>query len=334
MLGLLSNIYGYFVGRRNRNFDAGRIEVYKPDIPVISIGNISTGGSGKTPFSIWLAQRIIELEGAPAVVGRGYKRKGKGLVLVSDGLSILADYRQAGDEMSLIAEKLKIPVVVDKKKVVAAQYANENLIIDCIIIDDGFQHRYVYRDLDIVIIDEATIKNQFLLPKGRLREMPESLKRADIIVYNNTSLELSDNYGKIVVKAHTKISGIKLMQNDENSELASEISGKFAAVCGIANPQRFFSSLEEKKINIEKKYIFGDHHNYTCKHINKIIKYCVKNSIGRIITTEKDYVKLKEFQQLFQNNSINCYVLEIVLKIDSGQKELEEKICKILKIKL
>lgn len=333
MLGLLSNIYGYFVNRRNRKFDTGRIEIYKPDIPVISIGNISTGGSGKTPFSIWLAQRIIELEGAPAVVGRGYKRKGNGLVLVSDGSSILADYREAGDEMSLIAEKLKIPVVVDKKKVIAAQYANENLIIDCIIIDDGFQHRYVYRDLDIVIIDEATIKKQYLLPKGRLREMPGALKRADIIVYNNTSLELPDNYGKIVVKAHTKIAGIKLMQDDETNQTAPEITGKFVAVCGIANPQRFFGSLEEKKLNIEKKFIFKDHQNYSCKHINRIIEYCKKNSIGQIITTEKDYVKLKEFQHLFQNNSINCYVLEIELEIDSGLKELDEKICKILKIK-
>jgi len=339
LLRLFENIFGYFVERRNRSFDLNRIEQYKGKIPVISIGNISVGGSGKTPFTIELAKLLLERGIRPAVIGRGYKRKSKGGIIVADGKQILSSAEEAGDEMLLIAQKLNVPVVLHQKKYEAARIVEDNFNVDIILLDDGFQHRKLHRNLDIVILDSKTIEKPYLLPRGRLREPLKSILRADIIC-----LYSENDYRKIagfvgndaeLFYISVKKDGIYNLENYNHlaihsalqqgnfnnihlNEVLKNKEKKFATLSSIANPERFFNSIDG--INFFHSFIFKDHHQYSKKEILKIIKCCKNIDINSLITTEKDAVKLYRFNELFKSNSIFVYVFSIKIDILNFQK--------------
>ncbi len=338
-LKLFENIFGSFVERRNNSYDLNKIEQYRGKIPVISIGNISVGGSGKTPFTIELAKLLLERGICPAVIGKGYKRKSKGGIIVSDGKQCISNAEEAGDEMLLIAQKLNVPVVLHQKKYEAARIVEENFNVDVILLDDGFQHRKLHRNLDIVILDSKTIDKPYLLPRGRLREPLKSILRADIICLYSES-----DYKKIacfigndaeVFYISVKKDGIynlekynpvachnDLRQGNSNNfqfnEILKDNEKKFATISSIANPERFFNSI--KDILFSHSFIFQDHHQYSEKDILKIIKCCKKKDINNLITTEKDAVKLYRFNELFKSNSIFIYVFSIKIDILNFQK--------------
>ncbi|MDQ1266970.1 MAG: tetraacyldisaccharide 4-kinase, partial [Bacteroidota bacterium] len=210
MLSALSKIYGAAVVWNNKRFDSGSIIPVKCKAPVISIGNISAGGSGKTPFTIMLTKEIIRMGYRPAIVGKGYKRKSRGLKIVSDGIEIFTNPVEAGDEMFMLAERLRVPVIVHDTKAEAALVADNRFKPDVIIIDDGFQHRGLYRDLDIVLLDAASLERPYLLPKGRLREPLSSLNRADIISIPEDGVKLTDEFinNKLIIASSVQPAGI------------------------------------------------------------------------------------------------------------------------------
>ncbi len=315
MLSLLSNIFGYFVKRRNNKFDRGLIPIYKAKIPVISIGNLSAGGTGKTPFTMYLAKLLIDNGVQPAIISRGYKSNKTDGVIVCDNNSIIADSDSAGDEMIMLANNLHIPIVTHCKKYLAAQIVEKNFNVDCILVDDGFQHRFLHRDIDIVLIDNETINKPFLIPKGRLRETFSALKRADIVVINENIKDYSilDKYilNKLVVRNINKAVGFYSVEN--NSEFKIDKSIKITAFSGIAKNQNFNNSLAEYDVNISKHFCFSDHHKYCDSEINSIIDYSVKNKINTIITTEKDAVKMCKHLFKFKDNNLDL----IYLKLDT-----------------
>ncbi|HPO61720.1 MAG TPA: tetraacyldisaccharide 4'-kinase [Candidatus Kapabacteria bacterium] len=338
-LRLFENIFGYFVERRNNSFDLNRIKQYRGKIPVISIGNISVGGSGKTPLTIELAKLLLERGIRPAVIGRGYKRKSSGGIIVSDGKQILSSAEEAGDEMLLIAQKLNVPVVLHQKKYEAARIVEENFNVDVILLDDGFQHRKLHRNLDIVILDTKTIEKPYLLPRGRLREPLKSILRADIIcLYSeNDYKEIAGLIGNDseVFYISVKKDGIynlekynpvacysELKQGKFNEinfcENLNDNEKKFATLSSIANPERFFNSIKE--VHLAHSFIFQDHHQYSENDILKIIKCCKNKNINSLITTEKDAVKLYRFNGFFKSNSIFIYVFSIKIDILNFQK--------------
>lgn len=292
-------------------------------MPVISIGNLSVGGSGKTPMVIEFCDIMKTLGYAPCVVGRGYKRKGRGIQLVSDGENILTNATTGGDEMVLIAKNAKVPVIAgdSKSKVVRAIDAGEFPISpNCIIVDDGFQHRQLYRNLDIVLVDKNTLKRPYLLPKGRLREPFSSLKRADAIILTKgaTQAELNAIYPteKPVFTATYGLSEpYSLFQN--MSVDATDV----VAVTGIANPSVFVDMLRDTGVNVVDTMAYSDHHSYAEQDIAKII---ARRSV--IATTEKDAVKLEAFSDVFISNNINVLVYPLSVSISSGMAELLELI--------
>jgi len=339
LLKLFENIFGSFVERRNNSFDLNKIEQYRGKIPVISIGNISVGGSGKTPFTIELAKLLLESGIHPAVIGRGYKRKSTGGIIVSDGKQILSSAEEAGDEMLLIAQKLNVPVVLHQKKYEAARIVEENFNVDVILLDDGFQHRKLHRNIDIVILDSKTIEKPFLLPRGRLREPLKSILRADIIClysesdYRNIAGFISNDAAVFYISV--KKDGIYYLAKynpiacdsefqKENyinvpfEEVLNDKEKKFATLSSIANPERFFNSIND--IRFSHSFIFQDHYQYSEKDILKIIKNCKNKDINSLITTEKDAVKLYRFNELFKSNSIFVYVFSIKIDILDFQK--------------
>lgn len=339
MLRALSNIYGYLVSRRNKQFDSGRLEIIKMNSPVISVGNISTGGTGKTPFAIMLANKLIEMGYQPSVAGRGYARKKKDISIISDGNEIFGSVADAGDEMFMLAQKLHIPVVVNDSKVKAAKILDDTFNPDLIIIDDGFQHRWLNRDLDIVLIDERTLANPELMPRGRLREPLTSLSRADIIVIigDVEDIRAIEDYSKnsLIIRANTITDKEYNLFSDYpiDDEERSKAKEKAIAFSGIANPKKFHTSLIENAWNIADSISFPDHYRYSKSDLLKIEKRCRKYNTNNIITTEKDAVKLIEFREFFIENKLNCYVFSIEMIIIEKEEEFFQKIVSIIKSK-
>jgi tetraacyldisaccharide 4'-kinase len=331
MKKILSELFKIAVIRKNKNFDSGKRKIHKCVSPVISVGNLSIGGSGKTPFVQTLTRIIKEIGFKPAIVGRGYKRKSKGEIIVSDGTNILVDAKTGGDEMLLLAETLKVPVVANEMKYIGALRTESMFEIDCIIIDDGFQHRFLYRDLDILLIDSETLENPYLIPKGRLREPLDSMKRTDVICLlgniepKKFGIEQFLD-GKLVLKIKAE-HGKPYFLNSKIGIVSDDAmiipnDKKVIAICGIAKPKNFQLMIEALNYIIIENVEFDDHHYYKISDIEYIINKCKNAKIGTLATTEKDAVKLKEFGNVFAENNINVLVFPIFMKIEQGEDEL------------
>ena len=310
---------------RNFLYDIKLKKVKKFKKPVIGVGNITTGGTGKTPMVIEIAKILVKLNRKPVIISRGYKRSSKGTVIVSDNNNILASVTKAGDEPLLMANKLKnIPIVVDKNRYRAAQIASSKFDFDVVILDDSFQHRKIFKDLNLVMINyQEKDKNYRLLPVGRLREPHGSLKRSDLIIWSkyNKNFKIS-NFNKKIIKSSKE-------QLFTTIDLKKRFSKKYNILvfCAIGDPQSFIDLLNSNKLNIVHKIIFKDHQKLSIKKLNELIDLKNKYNADYIVTTEKDWVKLPES---FKKNKIFKYFeLEVKFK-NNDKKLLVEKIRKLI----
>ncbi|MCX6154370.1 MAG: tetraacyldisaccharide 4'-kinase [Candidatus Kapabacteria bacterium] len=311
---LVSQIFNSIVNYRNHGYNSGKYKILDCGKPLISVGNISSGGSGKTPFVLMLADEFIKAGYRPAIIGRGYKKIKKGEVIVSDGVSTFVGATEAGDEMFMLASRLKVPIVANEDKKLAALSAVKLFNPDLIILDDGFQHRSLKRDIDIVLIDRESIERPFLLPKGRLREPFESLLRSDYICINenlqneiNNFIVFDDN--KKVVFKNSDYNYIFIESGESATEAQLDIARKSSLiVSGIAHSEIFLQSLKNNNFNTRFELAFEDHHNYSEKDIKRIINICLKNNLKYIITTDKDAVKLINFHKSLKQNDISCII--------------------------
>ena len=294
----------------------------------ISIGNITAGGTGKTPLVAYIGKILAGRGEKVCILTRGYGRKDPAKrVLVSDGSQIFADPIEAGDEPFELAQKLlgKAMVIADADRVAAADWAKRKFGITAFILDDGFQHRKAKRDVDLVCIDATDpFGGGKMLPAGRLREPLQNLKRADIIVITRANLvadisnlrsEISNlNSGVPIFTATTSISRFvpleefhAKMQGPQNK---FERQGVFA-FCGIGNPDNFFELLGRNDISMAGTHSFRDHHNYDQKDVAAIEEMARQNGGDILLTTAKDAVKLSTLK--FE---LPCYVVEIDTVID------------------
>ena len=335
----ISKIFGYFVSKRNKRYDNGKILPYKCSIPVISIGNLSVGGTGKTPFVQMIARELMNTGKKPAIIGLGYKRQGRGELIISDGEKIFADVTQCGDEMLLLANSINVPIVVHEQKYKAAQVVESNFQVDCIIVDDAFQHRMLGRNLDIVLIDNQTINNPYLLPKGRLREPLSAISRADVICLAEDVEAERETFPKIKENSlliRSRIISEKPYNLLTNAVLSNEeyslVKVNMITVSAIANPQRFTAMLKKSEINFAYTFQFNDHHNYRITDINKIIKIAKSSGINYIGTTEKDGTKLVKFKEQFTNYGLELIVFPISLQISEGKELFLKRILEVFLI--
>lgn len=313
-------LYSTVSRRYHDAYNNGRKKSIRVPATVISIGNISTGGTGKSPFARFIAAECLRLGVTCAIISRGYGRKGKGLVVVSDGKTMLAEVGQAGDEAFMNAEALlrlgfQIPVIVHSDKVLAAQYAVERFSSQCIIVDDGFQHRRLYRDCDIVLVDRFTLNNPTLLPVGRLREPLTALQRAHIIVGMNGVHcdELSAFAPKSFCITARVVPGQPASLTGENLQ-----GGSLLAVAGIAHPERFLSSLAQSGCRISAHQWYPDHHRFSMGDVEQIIKMAHNKTCWGVICTEKDFVKLRHFGEFFTKNKMPLLWLPIELNVSGA----------------
>ena len=316
MLKLLSLIYAAGVARRNARFDSGRQPIVKIDKPVVSVGNISAGGTGKTPV-VQSIVRILQEQGKrPAIVMRGYRRTTKGLLVIHDGSKLCAGVNEAGDEAFFHAESLGIPVVVCEDKVEAASYAIDNLPCDVVVVDDGFQHRALHRDCNIVLVDRATLNGQ-LIPRGRLREPLTEMRRADVVLCMGdvSPNEVSAFAGEDALIVSCEMQTEAPRSIADNADVLSH-SANVLAVVGIAQPQRFIRALDENGYNVVVQRLFRDHHRYTAADVASLI-HDARASNAVIVTTEKDLVKLRTHMFVQGAQQAPMYVVTLHADIQS-----------------
>jgi tetraacyldisaccharide 4'-kinase len=328
---LLSLPYGGAVRARNRLFDLGVLKQEKVGCPVVSVGNLTVGGTGKTPMVILLAGMLRDRGMRPAVLSRGYGGKStSGVLVVSDGRQILAGPEEAGDEPVLIARRLKgIPVLAGAKRALTGRYARENFGVDVMVLDDGFQHRWIHRDLDIVLLDSRQpLGNGLLLPRGPLREPPLALERAGVVVFTRSQ----DSAGPLMDKdisgilsgrpvLRTRIRPTNLVGADGTELPLSFLAGKRVfAFAGIAQPESFRQTVEVLGGIINGFRAFPDHHRYTAEDWGRIEHDAGLARADIVLATEKDLVKLQGIPQALTR----IHGLAIETEILEGADRLEE----------
>lgn len=277
------------------------------------------GGTGKSPFVLFLANLLSANGHTCSVISRGYKGKAdKKTNIVSNKDTILLSPEDSGDEPGMIARKLPgTPVLTGRKRVFPCRYAEQVFESDFLILDDGFQHLSVNRDLDIVLFNSNTLeKLPHVFPAGILRENLKALHRADILIFTNYLPSNSVWVKRFESLLHTK-NIFKTTFCIPNPELSiQQIQGpdlfpsSFLAFSGIANPDRFHFSLEKAGIKPADTYVLNDHHQYTQKDIDSIESICRSKNIDGIITTAKDLVKIEKF-----SFSLPLYCADLLLTV-------------------
>ncbi len=326
---LASVMYRGAVILRNRFYETGVFHARKMTCKVISVGNIAVGGTGKTPMVIMLAGMLKEHGYRPAILSRGYggKRKGRAGV-VSDGHDILMGPDEAGDEPLLIAQTLRdVPVIIGKERSIAGKLAVERFGVDVLILDDGFQHRRLSRDIDIVLLDsERPFGNGFTLPRGGLREPRSALQRADIVILTSTRGGVSGTgsaveMSQIPVFRGRRSPGDLVRGRAKGICSFEDLKGKkVCAFSGIAEPDSFRKIVVPLCGEVAQFVPFPDHHVYTPGDVEYIRKTCRDCSAQVMLTTEKDGIKLARFPDFFRD----LYRLRIKMEIIPSSLKFEE----------
>jgi len=275
----LTGLYDAASGLRNSLFDRGVLQSRHLQQPVISVGGLSAGGSGKTPFVIALGE-LLKARGIRFdVLSRGYRRKTRG-VLVVEPEGSAADF---GDEPLLIARRLGVPVIVGERRYEAGRVAEQKFQPHLHILDDGFQHRSLARDFDIVLLMAEDFRDR-LLPSGRLREPFSSLKRADAVVLLSG---LAAEHPALQQKPIWRI---------ERELVLPDLPPAPVVFCGIARPEQFFAQVRAAGITPLAQLSFGDHHTYERIDVQRLLAQRTKLQAGGFLTTEKDRINLGALQ--------------------------------------
>ncbi|MDQ1560208.1 MAG: tetraacyldisaccharide 4-kinase [Pyrinomonadaceae bacterium] len=350
--------YGAAGSARRALYRAGVLAVERVGAPVVSVGNITAGGTGKTPLVEWLARAAAQEGRRVCILTRGYGRADAGArVVVSDGERVLAGVREGGDEPRLLAESLRglhVAVVSDANRVAAARWALENLRSEVFILDDGFQHLRIARDLNILTLDATDPwGGGRQLPHGRLREPLGEMRRADLIVITRAELagdvedlraraaSLSGGRPVLVARTDTlRIAPLVTMavgaaaDTHETNDLPTPFTNDLqpppaavipqplvrvpqplAAFCAIGNSQAFFAHARREGLALNYTRAFKDHHTYTQRDVDECSREAARHSARALLTTAKDAVKLRAL-----DFALPCYVLEVALKFDDEQR--------------
>lgn len=271
----LASIFGAGVAARNALYDRGVFSAQRLQGPTISVGNLSVGGSGKTPFVLLLGD-LLKARGINFdVLSRGYGRRTRGVVQVEPGGSS----RDFGDEPLLIARRLEVPVILGEDRYQAGVFAEKKFGAQWHLLDDGFQHRALARDFDVVLITPEDARDR-LLPVGRLREPVASLRRADAVVLTSGASPASFPLdGKLVWRVRRGI-------------LPKDVPPAPIAFCGIARPKNFLLQLRTAGVEPAAEAIYRDHHAYTEKDVRDLLELRQRSEAGGFVTTEKDAINL------------------------------------------
>ncbi len=322
-----SLLYGGVTALRNKSFDHGFKSILQIDAPVISVGNLSVGGTGKSPMVEYLIT-LLKNQYQLSVISRGYGRKTKGYILASS----TSKASEIGDEPKQILNKFPdISLAVSEKRAIAIQKLFKPKSNQLFILDDAFQHRYVDRDVNILLTSaDSLFYRDSVLPAGRLREFRKGASRANIIIVTKCSDDIDQKKVSKEIRAYnpsapvffTKIEYNKLLKSSTNSvELNDVKSRPLKVISGIAKPEIFKAYLQEYLGDFDFE-IFPDHYQFTSKDIDGFKMFLTTNPDSYILTTEKDYSRLLDFD-ISPEFWSRFYYLEIKISFIGGDTEFK-----------
>jgi len=334
-------LYQLGVSLRNFAYNEGIFKTYRLSVPVISIGNLTVGGTGKTPVTMALAELLSKqpFKEKLAILSRGYCRKSSGFQWVRDTKGNVSEWTQTGDEPQLYVARLpKIPVAVDADRVRGGNMLIDEAAPSLILLDDAMQHRAIHRDLNIVLHDSHLPWSEaHLLPAGSLREPISQLKRADLLILTNydqevdickrtfrESAELFDPAKMLTCRLEIK--GCRFLRTGKKLSVSDLRNKKLVGFCGIAQPERFLDTLESLEAIVPYIIRFKDHHAYGSKDVERLAMTFNKCSADYLITTAKDAVKLGG---LF--DALPILALDTEIQWLSGFETLKNKLLDLLK---
>lgn len=314
--------YTAVVTWRNRRFDQQPEKSFAVEIPVISVGNLTLGGTGKTPLVEWIARRLRELNLRVAIVSRGYG----------------AEEGKRNDEALQLEQSLpEVPHLQNRDRVAAARVAIDELDMQCIVLDDGFQHRRLRRDLDIVLLDACEpFGHDHVFPRGTLREPLEGIRRAQVVILSRADLIDAEERKRIrrrVEQLHPSADWLEashqprslLSSSGEEQPIDSLAGKRVAAFCGIGNPQGFRHTLKSVGVEVTAFREFVDHHNYTREDIESLSRWAEDANVDAVLCTHKDLVKIG----IDRLGSRPLWALTIGLNFTVGEILLEKRLQQI-----
>ncbi len=320
-----SPVYSVLMKSREKLYRRGIFRGHSLPVPVIAVGNLVLGGTGKTPTVQHIARVLLSKGYHPAIISRGYGGKTKEAVnVVSDGENIFLSPEIAGDEPCMLAESLAgVAVLTGTRRIFPCRHAIDQLHADIIILDDGFQHLNVKRDIDIVLFD-GTVQagNSRVFPGGPLREPVSALKRCHGFLLtgeNPVNRERTQKFATLLQKKFPAkpvfISSLEKyeLQGPDGSVAAESVLGKFYGFCGIANPGRFAKSLADYGLQLAGFHALKDHFSYNQESASQLGKKAIDCGAANLITTEKDYVKLRTLDL-----SLPLFVLKVHHKVEQA----------------
>lgn len=320
LLAFPSLVYFFTVKVRNFCYDKNILKSFKPRAYTISVGNLTTGGTGKTPITAEIANYLSKKGERTTILSRGYggKLPNKEVNVISDGTNINYDASMAGDEPYWLAKHCpKTSVLTCSNRIKSAKYAQSHLKATRLILDDGYQHRKIQRDLNLLVVDaQKQFSNGCVLPLGALREPLSGINRADKIIVVNKSLndKHARTYARYLRKTYKKPSFVCSMVPDVIYNIKTEEpiadNAPVIAFSAIGQPEQFYNFL--RRFDVMETKNFPDHHMYTADDIKELQLLAQKYGATAMITTEKDAVKLKEFSSCFDN----IYALKLKPTLD------------------
>jgi tetraacyldisaccharide 4'-kinase len=282
------------MARRRREKYAARPDLrQRLHAPVISVGNIAVGGRGKTPIAATIARMLLEMGERPAILSRGYgrARNEPGVVVVRDAEGIRADLEASGDEPFMLARQLPgVCVLTCPERYRAGLVAEGELGATVHVLDDGFQHLRLDRDIDLVLVGREDVANPVTLPSGRLREPLDTIIAADAVLAEDDVVIESAGFDLPVYRIRRETPA------DRGVTSAAAAGRPVFAVAGIASPERFFGDLRQGGWNVAGTMTFRDHHRFTARDVERIAATAREAGAALIVTTEKDYVRLLPFE--------------------------------------
>ncbi len=323
----LSAIYRAITHARLAAYGRGLLQIAKLPATVISVGNLTTGGTGKTPLVEWVCRQLAQDGLRVCVLTRGYGRTNpKSQVVVSDGTRVLAEQPESGDEPYLLAQNLigLAAVVCNSDRRAAGDWASKNLGTQVFVLDDGFQHLRVARDLNIAVIDATDPwGGGALLPKGRLREPAKGLGRADCVVLTRT--DQAEELSRLIAAVEKNAVGVPVFTSRMVTTRIRNLVGDWietpsqpiGAFCGVGNSQSFFNHLRREGHELAFTRAYADHHVFEQTDIDEVVRAAAANGAKGLITTAKDATKLGRLKL-----KLPCYVLEIEISIDDEARLL------------
>ena len=302
---LLAGPYRFATCMRTRLYERGWLTQRRLPCPVVSVGNLTVGGTGKTPITMWVAEKLLEQGKKPGILSRGYRRKNpRGFLLVSDGTSVLAGPHEAGDEPYLMATRCPgVVVAVGADRYELGRWVLSQIPIDCFVLDDGFQHVGLDRDVNLLLVDSSDPAGlQALLPVGKLREPLGEAGRASDIVLTRVEDEsmIADVLDPIRAALGSAIDPIttrfapKTLMGASESMPPSGVRGKKALIfSGIGNPNQFRRTVTALGVQVVDELVFRDHEAYGPSRVEEIDRRVERSRPDVVLTTEKDLIKVQ-----------------------------------------